>query len=132
MFDFLPELDTFVACCGFWTLHDFLIQKVEDECDETNLEQVHHLSGMVSPVIREQCSDYKQGSFACRMLVIMPIVIICLVVLLILAVCVCAHVTLYKWVRVRRKYRRVVNMYQAQQVNPEKLSLPGKLLPTQP
>lgn len=113
----LPELNTFMTCCGFWALHDFLLHQVETSCTAHNLDQVKHLNGLVVPHIRDNCLGYEHGSFTCRMLVIMPITLAILFVLLILSICVCSCVSFYKWIRVRRKYRRVMNLRVAQDID---------------
>ena len=104
------ELDDYVACCGFWAINDWLQNKVSEECEEDNVKQVQHISGLVEPQIRQHCTAYERGSFTCRMLVIMPLVMIILIILTSISLCICAHVSFYKWIQVRRKYRRVVNL----------------------
>ncbi|OTF71976.1 hypothetical protein BLA29_000476 [Euroglyphus maynei] len=106
----IPELDDYVACCGFWAINDWLQHKVSEECEEENVKQVQHLSGLIEPQIRPHCKAYERGSFTCRMLIIMPIAMVVLFILFVISFCVCAHVSLYKWIQVRRKYRRVVNL----------------------
>lgn len=106
----IQELDDFVACCGFWAINDWLQNKVSEECEEDNVKQVKHLSGLVEPKVRSHCTAYERGSFTCRMLVIMPLVMIILIILTSISLCICAHVSFYKWIQVRRKYRRVVNL----------------------
>lgn len=96
-------------CCGFWAIQNLVIHKVEDECDEHNLQQVKHVAGLVNPHMEKHCIAYENGSFACRMLVIMPIAFILIFVLTIIAVCVCSCVSFYKWGAVRRKYQKAVN-----------------------
>lgn len=54
------------------------------------------------------------------MLVIMPITLSILVILLITSVCVCSCVSFYKWIRVRRKYRRVINMNMAEKLGDQR------------
>lgn len=106
----LPELDDFMLCCGFWAIHDFIIHKVDDECEPENLVQVKHMAGLAVPKMREHCREYEHGSFTCRLLVIMPVAFVIIFILLILGVCVCSCVSFYKWTAVRRKYLRVVNL----------------------
>lgn len=94
-------------------MHDFIIHKVDDECDPENLAQVKHIAGLAVPKVRDHCLGYEHGSFSCRMLVIMPVTFAVLVILIILSVCVCSCVSFYKWIGVRRKYLRVVNLNTA-------------------
>lgn len=94
-------------------MHDFIIHKVDDECDPENLAQVKHMAGLAVPMVRDHCLGYEHGSFSCRMLVIMPVTFAILVILIILGVCVCSCVSFYKWIAVRRKYLRVVNLNTA-------------------
>jgi len=105
----LPELNDFITCCGFWALHDFIIHRVDDECDAHNLQQVKHLAGLMVPHVRDQCIGYEHGSFTCRLLVIMPITFAILFIAFLVGICVCACVSFHKWMAVRRKYRKVVN-----------------------
>ncbi|KPM09786.1 hypothetical protein QR98_0083310 [Sarcoptes scabiei] len=106
----LPELNDYIACCGFWTLHDWLLTKVNEECDNEVLDKMHHLSALISPHMQDQCISYEQGSFTCRLLVIMPITILVLIFLILIAFCICANVSLIKWIYVRRKYQRIINL----------------------
>lgn len=126
----ISELNDFMTCCGFWAMHDFIIHKVDDECDPENLQQVKHLAGLMVPQVRNHCRGYEHGSFTCRMLVIMPITFVLIFIILILSVCVCSCVSFYKWTAVRRKYNRVVNIHTANQVT-NNLSK-GKFLPDDP
>lgn len=109
LFVLATELDDFMTCCTFWALHDWILHKVDAECEADNLSQVKHISGLMVPHVRDHCIGYEHGSFTCRMLIITPIVFIALFVLIILSICVCANVSFYKWIRVRRKYQRVLN-----------------------
>ena len=115
-------------CCGFWNVHDWLIAKVDEECEDDNSKQLQHISGLVSPMVRQHCTDYKQGSVMCRMLVIVPIIIISLSLLSIIGVCVCAHVSLYKWMHIRKKYQNYKQYSQRLSLSKEHLKIPEKLL----
>ena len=109
LFILIPELDDYVGCCGFWAIHDFLIHKVEKECNQTNLDQVKHMSGLMAPRAREHCAAYPQGSFTCRLLIIMPVTFAVLFVIFFVAINVCACVMFCKWRNARRKYRKASN-----------------------
>lgn len=91
-------------------MHDWLIKKIDEECEPENLDKVRNLSGLVSPHIRDHCGSYQSGTFSCRMLVIMPITLCVLFIIFLLVLFICANVSLVKWIRVRRKYRRVMNI----------------------
>lgn len=95
-----------MGCCGFWALHDFLLHKVEKECNQTNLDQVKGMSALVAPRVREHCAAYPQGSFTCRLLIIMPVTFAVLFVIFFVAINVCACVMFCKWRNARTKYQK--------------------------
>lgn len=90
-----------------------------------------HLAGAVVPHVRDQCIGYEHGSFTCRLLVIMPITFAVLFIALIIGINICACVSFYKWIAVRRKYRRVVNLNTANDMKKNNMNK-GKFLPDDP
>lgn len=108
---FNTESNTWLVCCGVWKLHEWIGDKVIDNCYDHNYHQINNLTKPFIQDMEVSCHHFPKHSFYCKLLFVFPIFFLLLLFIIIVLLSTCAIVTC---VRLKRLQRYNDSKYKSQ------------------